>query len=163
MQLRYSVAGLALFGLALHADRAFAQTATQVVRFQVNPINQIAVSGSPPQMTISTATAGSAPTSVTANGTSYAITTNEVNQKITASLDQTMPNGVTLEIDLAPPTGAAAVGATPLGTAGVDLVTGITSVSASALPITYRLSATPAVQMASPASRTVTFTIVSGT
>ena len=65
------------------ATQVHAQTATQVIRFQVNAINQIAVSGSP-TLIINTATPGNAPTSVTANGSSYTITTNELNQKITA-------------------------------------------------------------------------------
>lgn len=162
MQLRFSALNTTI-ALALLAGTASAQTATQVVHFQVNPVNQLGVSGSPPPMVINSATAGSAPTSVTATGTSYAVTTNEANKKITASIDQPMPSGVTLEVSLTPPSGAASAGDMALSTAGTDLVTGISSVAASALPITYRLSATPQVQMASQASRTVTFTIVSGT
>ena len=140
-----------------------AQTATQMVRFQVNAINQVAVSASPAPLVINSAAAGSAPTSITGTGTSYAVTTNETNQKITASIDQALPSGVTLEVTLAAPTGASSAGAVPLTTSGADVVTGISSSSASALPITYRLSATPTVQMGAPASRVVTFTIVSGT
>ena len=145
------------------ATRIDAQTATQVVRFQVNAINQIAVSGNPAPLIINSATAGSAPTSVTANGSSYAITTNELNQKITASIDQALPNGVTLDVTLAAPGGAASIGAVSLSTSGADVVTGISSTAASSLPITYRLSAAPSAQMPAPAARTVTFTIVSGT
>jgi len=123
----------------------------------------VAVSGSPTPLVINSAAAGSAPTSITGTGTSYAVTTNETNQKITASIDQPLPSGVTLEVTLAAPTGAASAGAVPLTTSGADVVTGISSSSASALPITYRLSATPTVQVGAPASRVVTFTIVSGT
>lgn len=142
---------------------ASAQTATQVVRFQVNAVSQIGVSGSPASMVISSAAAGSAPSSVTASGTTYAITTNELNQKITASLDQSLPAGVTLEVALAAPDGAASAGSVSLNTVDADVVTGISRTVASLLPITYRLSATPAVQFSEPAARTVTFTIVSGT
>jgi hypothetical protein len=141
---------------------AGAQTATQLVRFQVNAINQVAVSGNPAPLVITSATAGGAPVSVTESGTSYAVTTNQSNQKITASIDQPMPSGVSLEVTLAAPAGAASAGAVPLGTSEADVVTGISSASASSLPITYRLSATPAVQLTAPAARTVTFTIVSG-
>ncbi len=143
--------------------QARAQSATQVVRIQVNAINQIGVSGSPAPLVINSATAGSAPTSVTATSTSYAITTNEANQKIAASLDQPLPSGVTLEVALAPPAGATSVGSVALGTAAADVVIGISIVAASSLPITYRLSATPQAQMSAPEARTVTFTIVSGT
>jgi len=145
------------------AGEGRAQTATQVVRFQVTAINQVAVSGSPAPLVINSATAGSAAASITASGTSYAVTTNESNQKITASLDQPLPSDVTLEVILAAPSGALSAGAVPLSTSGADVVTGISSASASALPITYRLSATPTVQMSAPAARVVTFTIVSGT
>ena len=148
--------------LALNAADADAQTATQTVQFQVNAVSQIAVSGNPSPLAITTATAGSGLTSSTSTGASYAITTNEANQKITASLDQTMPAGVTLEVQLAAPAGASSTGSVSLGTASADLVTGISATAASALPITYRLSAGTQVQLG-PTARTVTFTIVSGT
>jgi hypothetical protein len=111
---------------------------------------------------INTATAGAAPTSVTADGGSYAVTTNEANKKITASLDEPLPTGVRLEVFLAAPDGAASAGDIVLGTAAADLVTGISQLAASALPISYRLSAYATVHMPAPATRTVTFTIVSG-
>lgn len=139
-----------------------AQTATQVVRVQVTAINQIGVTGGPAPMVISSATAGSEPASVTASGGSYAITTNEANKKITASLDAALPAGVRLEVSLAAPQGASSAGDIQLSTDGADLVTGISALAASALPITYRLSADASVQMPVPATRTVTFTIVSG-
>ena len=147
----------------LPETEACAQSATQVVRIQVNAINQIGVSGNPSPLVINSATAGSAPTSVTASGTSYAITTNEANQKIAASLDQALPSGVTLEVALAAPGGATSAGNVALSTAASDVVTGISSVAASSLPITDRLSATAQAQMSMPEARTVTFTIVSGT
>ena len=147
--------------MAAAATDATGQTATQLVRIQVNAISQIGVSGTPGPLVISNATAGLAPTSVTASGGSYAVTTNEQNQKITASIDQSLPDGVTLEVALQPPAGASSAGSVPLGTAASDVVTGITAQAATALPIMYRLSAGPQAQVA-PATRTVTFTIVSG-
>jgi hypothetical protein len=144
-------------------DELFGQTATQVVRFQVNAINQIGVTGNPAPMVINTATAGSAPMSVVGSGTSYAITTNETNKKITASLNQSLPAGIVLQVLLAAPTGAASLGEVSLTASGTDVVTGISTTSASSLAITYRLSAVATVQMAAPSVRTVTFTIVSGT
>lgn len=158
---RILVAAVTVLG-TMPLGEARAQTATQTVQFQVNAVNQIAVSGNPTPLAITTATAGSALTSVTSTGTSYAITTNETNQKITASLDQGLPAGVTLEVSLGAPAGAVSAGSVSLGTAGTDLVTGISATASSSLPITYRLNATPQVQMG-PTARTVTFTIVSGT
>ena len=160
--MRRLLAGIAIAGVALAGD-ADAQTATQVVRFQVNAVSQIAVSGNPTPMVVNSAVAGNAPTAVTSTGTRYAVTTNETNQKITASIDQPLPSGVSLEVNLAPPAGASSAGNVPLSTAGSDVVTGISNTAESALPITYRLIATPTASMSSPASRTVTLTIVAGT
>jgi hypothetical protein len=156
------VAVVGAMAVLVPSGSARAQNATQVIRFEVNAVNQIGVSGSPAPLVINSATPGSAPASITAGGTSYAITTNESNKKITASVDQSLPAGVTLEVLLAAPSGASSANYVALGTSSADLVTGISSISAASLPITYRLSATPAVQMSAQA-RTVTFTIVSGT
>ena len=152
----------ALFAAMLPAASLDAQTATQVIHFQVTAVNQIGISGAPVPLVINSAVAGSAPTSVTASGGTYAVTTNESNKKITASLDDPLPAGVRLEISLAAPQGAASAGEVALGVAASDLVTGISAVAASALPMTYRLSADATVHMAAPETRTVTFTIVSG-
>jgi hypothetical protein len=140
---------------------ASAQQATQVVNFQVNAVNQLAVTGNPAPLVVSSAVAGSGPTSATMGGTSYAISTNETNQKIIASINATMPAGLSLEVSLAAPSGAASLGHVPLGTTGADVVTGISATTASALPINYRLNASPSAQLGS-AARTVTFTVVSG-
>ena len=151
-----------VFAAVFLAASVDAQTATQVVQFQVTAVNQIGVAGAPAPLVITSATPGSAPASVTASGGSFAITTNEANKKITASLDEPLPTGVRLEISLAAPQGAASAGDVALGTAAADLVTGISTIAASALPITYRLSADATVHMPAPETRTVTFTIVSG-
>lgn len=152
---------LAVSALGCLGEIATAQTATQVVRIQVNAISQIGVSGAPAPLVINTASAGQAPTSVSGDGATYGITTNEANQKISASIDQPMPAGVTLEVQLAAPAGAASVGSVALTTSASDLVTGISRTAAAGLPITYRLRATPSAQLG-PAARTVTFTVVSG-
>ena len=136
------------------------QTATseQEVSFEVTAINLIQFSGSP-SLTISSATAGSAPTSATANAT-YAITTNESGRKIIAELDSDMPAGVTLSVSLAAPSGATSAGAVQLTDAPQAVVTDIDAVNASGLNVTYTLTATPAAGVVANGSRTVTYTIV---
>jgi hypothetical protein len=161
MSLRYLWALLLCAGAGAASD-ARAQYATQVVTFRVVAINRVAVSGNPDALIVSTAAAGQEPTSATATGSTYAITTNEPNKKITASVDQPLPSGIVLEVALAAPAGASSHGSVVLTTAGSDVVTGISATTAGALPITYRLSASPAAQVTAPAARTVTFTIVSG-
>src|SRR5690349_15549859 len=64
---------------------ASAQTATQTVTFQVDPINQVGVSGSP-SLVINAAVPGSAPTSVSSSGHTWSVTTNQTGAKITASI-----------------------------------------------------------------------------
>src|SRR5689334_5541240 len=118
-----------------------AQTATQVVNFRVDAVSQLAVSGAPAPLVVSAAIAGDAPTSSTASTTTYAVTTNETNQKIVASINQAMPAGVSLEVTLGAPAGASSVGSVALATASADVVTGISSIASTALPITYRLNA----------------------
>ena len=83
-----------------------AQTATQTVTFRVIPISRVSVSGAAAPVTVNSAVAGSAPTSAAVGGSSYAITTNETNQKISAALDQALPSGVSLAVTLAAPAGA---------------------------------------------------------
>lgn len=151
---------LATMALLSAASVAQAQTSTQNVTFQVNAVNQIAVAGSP-SLTVNTATAGSAPTAATASAT-WAVTTNQSNAKITASLDSDMPSGLTLSVNMGAPTGASSAGATALSSASVDVVTGITKLAQGALSIGYSLSATTAAGVVSSTSRTVTYTITGG-
>lgn len=156
--LKYTAAAALL--VPAFAGTAAAQTATQSVSYEVQAINQVSVTGSP-SLVISTATAGSAPTSASASG-SYAITTNETGKKITAQIDSDMPTGVTLTVSLAAPGAAASAGAVVLSTTPVDAVTGISTVSQSGLSVGYGLSATVAAGVVPAGSRTVTYTITDG-
>src|SRR3954468_9576467 len=81
--------------VALAATSASAQTATQTVTFQVDAINLVGVTGTP-SLVINTATAGSAPSSATSSGNTWAVTTNQTGAKITASIASNMPAGLTL-------------------------------------------------------------------
>ena len=140
---------------------AMAQTATQTVTFQTDAINVISVSGSP-TLTINTAVAGSAPTSVTSSTNSWAVTTNQTGAKITGSIASNMPAGLTLSATLAAPAGATSAGIQALSTAAVDLVTTITKLNASSLGLTYQLDATVAAGVVTSSTRLVTFTITGG-
>ena len=143
------------------ASAASAQTATQVVTFQVDAINQIAFSGSP-SLLINTATAGSNPTGATASA-SWAVTTNQTAAKITASIASNMPSGLTLQVNLSAPTGGTSAGAQTLSTTAVDLVTSITKLAQGSLGVSYSLAATPTAGVVSSSTRTVTYTITGGT
>jgi len=139
---------------------ASAQVATQVVTFQVDAINQIAFAGSP-SLVINTATAGSNPTPANAVA-SWAVTTNQLNQKVTASIGSAMPAGLTLNVMLAAPAGSTSFGGN-LSTTAVDLVTGIAQLAQGGLAVSYQLTATPAAGVVASTTRTVTYTITNGT
>lgn len=157
--IRYAAA-LAVAASAFAAADASAQTATQVVSYEVAAINEISVSGSP-SLVINDATAGSGLTSATAGGT-YAITTNETNRKVTAHINSNMPSGVTLSVELAAPTGGTSTGAVTLSTVAADVVTGVSNVNESGLSISYELSATVAAGVVAAGNKTVTYTITAG-
>jgi hypothetical protein len=142
------------------AASASAQTATQSVTFQVDAINQIALSGSP-SLVVNTATAGSAPTQASAAAT-WAVTTNQTGAKITASINSAMNAGLTLQVNLSAPAGATSAGAQTLSTTAVDVVTGITKLAQSGISVGYTLDATAAAGVVSSTSRTVTYTITGG-
>lgn len=150
----------AVLGLVA-AGTASAQ-ATQTVTFQVDAINQISVSGNPGALAITTATAGSAPTASTNATTTWAVTTNQTNSKVTAAIDLAMPTGVTLALDMQNPTGATSATVT-LGTVAADAVTGITMLNEAGKTVTYTLNATSAAGVVASTSRTVSLTIVAGT
>jgi len=152
---------LATASAALMSRGALAQTATQTVTFEVDAINQIAVTGTP-SLLINAATAGNAPTSVTSSGNSWAVTTNQSTAWITASIASAMPTGVTLSVTLGAPAGATSAGIKALGTTAVNVVTGITKLNASGLSLTYQLDATPAAGVVTSATRVVTYTITGG-
>jgi len=153
------LATLVFLALASHA--ASAQThATQAVTFQVDAINRIAFSGSP-SLVVSTANAGGGPIVATANA-SWAVTTNQSGAKITASIATAMPDGVTLQVNLTAPAGASSLGAQPLSTTAVNLVTSITKI-AQTMAVVYSLSATAGGGVVPSQSRTVTYTLTGGT
>jgi len=157
-------ASVTLAFVALAAVSAQAQTtATQTVTFEVKAINQIAFAGSP-SLTITTAVAGSAPTSVTDATATWAITTNQSTVKITASIPTAMPGGLTLSANLTAPTlNGSSAGMVALGTAATDMVTGIAKLAQGGLGITYKLDATAAAGVVTSSTRVVTYTITGGT
>ena len=162
MNIKHIVRSAVALALVAVAGTAQAQTTTQTVNFAVNAINQIAFVGAP-SLTITTAVAGSAPTSVSNAASTWAVTTNQTGAKITASIPLAMPAGLTLSSSLAAPAGATSAGFLALGTVAVDLVTVITKLAQGSLGVTYKLDATAAAGVVASGSRVVTYTITGGT
>lgn len=134
-------------------------TATQTVTYSVSAINELSVSGDPPSLTVSTATAGSAPITVTTASTRYAVTTNMIGSKITGAIDTAMPTGVTLAVSLAQPAGGTSAGTVTLTDTPQDLVTNITRLNETGKTITYALSAASNAGVVPSAAKSVTLTI----
>ncbi|MDQ6770072.1 MAG: hypothetical protein M3Z54_08805 [Gemmatimonadota bacterium] len=153
---------LSFAGIACASAVAGAQTATQTVTFAVNAINMISISGAP-SLTVSTAVAGSQPTSATDATSLWAVTTNQSGAKISASIPSAMPAGLTLKVNLTAPGGATSAGLQSLGTSAVDLVTVITKTAVGSLNATYQLDATVAAGVVASSTRLVTYTISGGT
>jgi hypothetical protein len=143
-----------LIGLALAAN-----TAQQTVTFQVDAIDEISASGNPANLVVNTAVAGNPPTDDTDNSTSWAVTTNGTNKKMTGDINVDMPANVTLQTNLTAPTGGSSAGDMSLSTTAADLVTTITQVAESGLTITYTLSATIGAGVVAQDTRTVTLTL----
>lgn len=149
------------FGLATTAT---AQSTTQDVTIVVEEINEISVSGNV-TLTINTATAGSNPDNATDNTTTYNITTNGSNKKITGQLSAAYASGISLAVNLTAPTGGTSAGQTTLtDVSASDLVTGISNLAETGLTIAYTASATAAATPNSPGGeqKTVTYTITAG-
>jgi hypothetical protein len=127
-------------------------TASQNVVFSVAAITGLSVSGTP-TLAITGATDGSEPNDATDANSIFSVTTNSAtSKKITASISSGMPDGVTLKVKLGDN------GIKTLGTASVDVVTGLSKTKQTGT-ITYTLSATASAEVVSSASRTVTYTI----
>ena len=137
-----------------------AQTATQTVTFSVVSSSRAAIASIATPMTVRAAIANSTTTSASVAGSSYAITTNELNQKISASLNEAMPSGLSLAVSLSPPTGAASRGTTQLGATAADVVTGISATNAMSLPLVYTLTASSVSDRSN--RRIVTYTVTAG-
>ncbi|HUU99678.1 MAG TPA: hypothetical protein VMW32_01830, partial [Bacteroidales bacterium] len=107
-----------------------ASSDTQVVQFQILAIDELEANADPLMLTIDTATAGSsALTPAIDASTTYALTTNGTNRKITGQITTggDMPANTTLEVQLVAPTGGSSAGYQFLTSgSAADLVTTIT-------------------------------------
>jgi len=136
-------------------------TAQQTVSFQITAINEIAVSGNPGQLVVSTSNAGEDPDPATDATTSYSVTTNGEFKKVVGKIDSAMPSNTKLEVELVAPTGGSSQGYVELAETDQNLATGISKLSESGKTITYKFSAQAEAGTLS-GQRTVTFTLTDG-
>ena len=134
--LSFALASLLLSG----ASFAQSNASTQQVAINVEEIDDISISGSF-NMTINQATAGQAADAATASAT-YSVTTNGKNRKISAELNQNMPEGLTLSAEMSAPGDSRSKGKIELSTKSKDLVHKLTKVNAAGLGLAYEAIAT---------------------
>lgn len=142
------------------AAPASGQTATQLIRLEIRPINQIAVQGT--TVFQIPATRGPSAGTVQASAAQYAITTNEENRRITVAIDEALPEGVTLRMRMDAPAGANSLDAVTLSTAPQTAVSGISRLNARQLGISYELVTASRAVVPANTTRTVRVTLVSG-
>lgn len=160
---RWLVLGTFVSMLAVPPCGLEAQIATQVVTFSVVSSSRFAIGNlTAPAPTEVGAPDARSRTSAMVAGTSYAVASNEKNQKITASLDAPAPSSLALSVAFAAPRGAVSRGLRTLSTTATDVVTGITASDGSALPMRYQWSSASIGSMAALKKRVVTYTITAG-
>ena len=135
-------------------------TATQVLTLEVKAINKIAVTGNPQPLVISEIPAGVESATVSDYSTQYDVTTNMESMKIVASIDNPLPNGMQLMMDLGSNKGATA-GLVDVSnaTTPVSVVTGIQRGSDASQSIGYIFKANATAGTMSSSARVVTLTI----
>jgi hypothetical protein len=144
--------------LAMAPSAVGAQTATQAVTFSVVSSSMVTIGN----LAATSREAVAPRTSAKVAVASYAVATNENDQKITASLDESVPQAMSLSVALGAPRGGVSRGLRRLSTTATDVVTGITRTDGAALPMRYQWKRVPSVSMTTPKHRVVTYTITAG-
>jgi hypothetical protein len=132
---------------------------SQNVAFSVQAVNEIAVAGDFNITNVKTAMVNFQSIKVINAVSTYLITTNEENKKITGVLNTILPKDSSLSISLEAPTGAISVGSVDLKNVPADLVTRVSKVAEADKVITYTFSAPVSTQLTTPFSQIVTLTI----
>lgn len=147
-----------------HAARVLLIALTLMLSAGAVRAQTVTVSGNPGLLRISSAVAGSEPTSVSNATTTYTVDTPpspNTKYQVTAQLNANMPAGVTLTANFA----AAGAGAVSLGAVALDvtarqMVNNIRKNITATAAITYTLTATAAAGVIPNSSRIVTLTIL---
>lgn len=124
-------------------------------------LDSLTLSGSPAPMTIAVPAAGSQPSSVVNNSTTYSVSTISVTRRITGQVNTSMPTGTTLQVQMQAPLLATSQGNVTMTTTATNLVTGILVLALqSGLQITYTLSATLQAAPVTNSTVVVTYTLL---
>lgn len=134
-------------------------TTTQNINITVSTINEISISDNEVDLLVNAPSSGSTLDKVSDSSTTIAYSTNETDQKITAQLDEAMPPGLTLMVEVTSTAGNS-VGQVMLEDTSKDVINGLSNVSESGETVTYTLIPD---MYAEPLTKsfTVTYTITS--
>ena len=111
--------------------------AQQVIRYRVDPINEISINGGSNSLVIDI----NRDTRKTIGSAFWAITTNETDKRVVGSLDADMPPGIELLLELEAPQGAVSKGSVRLSTDPQGLVANISRVAQGDLKVKYKVIA----------------------
>jgi len=144
-------------------SNAWGQTQSSVIQsvtVEVKPISKLVVVGSPRPLMITDAVVPSGSLAVSDESSRYSLVTNLDNMKIVASVNDGMPKGTRLTINLSSSKGASA-GFVDISEATnpVDVVTGLSRTSDLNQSISYAFAANPDVYDVPTQSRIVTLTL----
>jgi len=128
-----------LFIASVSISNAQGQASTTSVSINIQEVSMISSTGSLTFNLNSMDTSGNLE-DVTLN-TLYSVSTNGSNKKVTAALDDSLPIGVSLNVEMQAPVGSSSTGAQQISMLPVDLVTGISKQKGTSLNITWIASA----------------------
>lgn len=147
-----------LFGAA---ELCASVTTSQGLVVAVSEIYTISVSNSSVSLNLVVPAAGSDFSPAVDSSTAYNLSVNSSQiRKITAGLNQALPSGMSLSLNLAAPSGATNQGSVLLSTSAQDLVRGISHIASSNLNITYTLNCLVGESVVGSGSVVVTITLV---
>ncbi len=151
---------LAYLGAPSHTTFAQSASASQQLRFEVRPVVSVAVSGNPGPMVIDGTLGGMEGRSARDQTTRYSLVSNVAQMRILASLNEPMPAGTFLKVELQSMRGTSA-GEVDLSQSGTpkEVVSGIQQGCDNNLVIAYRFAAEPQVTEMKPFSRTIVLTL----
>ena len=131
----------------------------QKVTLTVQAINEIAIGNHITILDIKTMKINSQGVKVINAVSTYSVTTNEINKKITGVLNAALPKDTHLKISLEAPNGAKRYHRVLLTDIPTDLVTGVTRTAESEKTIFYQFSAPESFQWVTPLTQVITLTI----
>lgn len=156
----YIIILLTLISLALSATVAGGSTATQDITITAESINEVSLSKTTLDLTITPPPGDLADEKVSDSSTTLSYSTNHTNQRITVEVDRTLPDGLSLLVE-ATSTGGVSSGEVFLDASTNNLITDLSNVTDSGETVTYTLIADRFAEPTAAKTFTVTYTIIS--